>query len=251
VRRIAITRSAAANLALEAALADLALELVAVPVTRVELADPAPLAHALTDATLAAVVVASARASEALLAVPGAVARLVRLPIYAVGEVTAAPLRAVALDPRLPMLHTARGLLALVELELGPRLRGARVLYPRAAEARPELAAGLRAAGADVLDVIAYRTSATPADDPALGPGLAALRAGALDALVAYAPSQLEALAGHGVALGAWPVVCVGPTTAASARALGARVVHVADEPTAAAVAAAVRAVYAARHELP
>jgi hypothetical protein len=35
----------------------------------------------------------------------------------------------VALDPRLPMLHTARGLLALVELELGPRLRGARVLY--------------------------------------------------------------------------------------------------------------------------
>jgi hypothetical protein len=40
VRRIAITRSAAANLALEAALADLALELVAVPVTRVELPIP-------------------------------------------------------------------------------------------------------------------------------------------------------------------------------------------------------------------
>jgi uroporphyrinogen-III synthase len=103
-----------------------------------------------------------------------------------------------------------------------------------------------------VLDVIAYRTSATPRRrsgarapaSPRYGPARSTRS-------VAYAPSQLEALAGHGVALGAWPVVCVGPTTAASARALGARVVHVADEPTAAAVAAAVRAVYAARHELP
>lgn len=254
MQRIAITRGAAANLVLETALADLEVEVIALPVTETSAAtsdEATRLAAALGDPGLTAVVVASVRASEALLAAPDAATRLAGLAIYAVGDVTAEPLRAAGLDVRVPMVHHARGLLALVEVERGADLRGQRFLYPRAAEARPELGDGLRAAGAEVIDAVAYRTVAAAADAPELARGVAALRAGQVDLLVAYAPSQLHALAAMRVDVGAQPVVCVGPTTADAARALGASSVHVADAPTAEAVAAAVRAVYAARHELP
>ena len=157
-------------------------------------------------------------------------------------------------------MMTSAGLLAL----LGSQLAGARVLYPRAAEPRAELGVGLRAAGADVVDVVAYRTVAAPPDQPGLAAGLATLSAGLVDLLIAYAPSQLVALdaalvgaeSGYGLAATLARrrllLVCVGPTTAAAAHAAGiTSSLRVADEPSPEAVAAAVRAVYAARHELP
>lgn len=73
----------------------------------------------------------------------------------AVGPGTAAVLSAAGFaDVIVGARHDAEGLLAALVPRLG---RGARVLLPRAANAHPRLAEGLRGAGAAVDDPIAYR----------------------------------------------------------------------------------------------
>jgi uroporphyrinogen-III synthase len=96
---------------------------------------------------------------------------------------------------------------------------GRRVLLPRAAEGREELAAALRSFGAEVDEVTVYRTVARP------GPLVAAAwRAARADAAVVASPSAALALVG---ALGAAPlqrlgwVVAIGSTTAMTLGALG------------------------------
>ncbi len=73
----------------------------------------------------------------------------------AVGPATAGALRHRAVEPALIADRSrAEGLLEV----LTPRLEaGARVLLPQAEDARPDLVAGLRAAGAAVTSVVAYR----------------------------------------------------------------------------------------------
>lgn len=80
---------------------------------------------------------------------PGSVA------VAAVGEATARALRARGVEPRLVSAKGSGEELA-EELAAEENLRGARVLLPLAGDARPELAAGLRAAGVEVTTVIAY-----------------------------------------------------------------------------------------------
>lgn len=93
---------------------------------------------------------------------------------------------------------------------------GSAILVPQAAEARPELADGLRARGWQVEVVVAYRAEAPPpmSDEEST----AVCRA---DAAVFTAPSAVRGLSN---ALGGWrppAALAMGPTTAQAARQIG------------------------------
>ena len=154
--------------------------------------------------------------------------------IAAVGAATARAARErLGRVDLVPALHAADALADAL-----PRPRGARVLFPCADRARAALPTVLRARGAVVDRVVAYRTAPTP---DALAPLAARLRAGAVDALLlaspSAAPAAARALGARDACARAAPAVCIGPTTAAAARDLGVRVAAVAAAPTDAALA--------------
>lgn len=79
-----------------------------------------------------------------------------QLELVVVGPKTAEALAQYKLRPTLmPADHRAEGMVA--EL-LARGVAGKRIFYPRAAAARPLLASDLRAAGATVIDPVAYQT---------------------------------------------------------------------------------------------
>jgi uroporphyrinogen-III synthase/uroporphyrinogen III methyltransferase/synthase len=98
-----------------------------------------------------------------------------------------------------------------------------RVLVPRPAEGRPELVDGLRAAGADVLAVEAYRT--LPAAPETLAPLADWIEAGEVDAVAFASPSAVRAvvaaLAGRVTVLSRCLLAAIGPTTADALREVG------------------------------
>jgi len=120
----------------------------------------------------------------------------------------------------------AAGLVAAIVAREGGALAGRRVLWPRSDLARPELKDGLAAAGAIVLDPVAYRTVAASPEDVEWFP--AALAHGGVDAVCFLSPSaasglaaalRLSDLAGlRGRAL----VASLGPTTSEALTRLGA-----------------------------
>ena len=123
------------------------------------------------------------------------------------------------------------------------------ILLPRADIARPALGDGLRAKGALVTQVDAYRTVPGAGNAQAL----ALLATGQVDAVTFTSSSTvrffLDMLAEAGLdraatlsALARTHVVCIGPITAATARECGIPVAAVADEYTAAGVVTALRA---------
>src|SRR5262249_14691402 len=165
----------------------------------------------------------------------------VRLAV--IGPETANELRRRLLCPAVePTDYRAEGLLDALGRE---RLQGARILLPRAAGARVILPETLRARGARVDEVIAYRAVA-----PA-GVDVAALRAALegrqVDALTFTSSSTVRnfaALLGEGelprlVRDGRPVVACIGPVTAETARECGLPVTVVPPTYTAAALAAA------------
>ena len=81
--------------------------------------------------------------------------------VAAVGEATARALRARGVAPRLVSAKGSGEGLA-EELAAEKDFRGERVLLPLAADARTELADGLRAAGAEVTAVVAYEKRLRP-----------------------------------------------------------------------------------------
>jgi uroporphyrinogen-III synthase len=115
-------------------------------------ADPGPLERAVTDLRRYDwAVFTSANAVEAFLPLAGILPP--ELKIAAVGPATAGALRARGLEPHLTAGRAdAEGLAA----DLAPRVAGRRVLLPQAADARPDLLAGLTAAGAEAVAVVAY-----------------------------------------------------------------------------------------------
>lgn len=164
-------------------------------------------------------------------------------PVTAVGPATAAALVAAGFDARAEG-DTGEAAAAA----LAPRVRGRRVLAPRAAGGRDEPLAILRAAGAEVDDVVAYRQVAAGAAEVA--DGLAALRGGAAACLL-FAPSQVAALdallapdGGLAGLAGGTALVAIGPTTAAALAAHGVVAAAVAAAPTPEAMAKALASVY-------
>ncbi|HEY1446459.1 MAG TPA: uroporphyrinogen-III C-methyltransferase [Acidimicrobiales bacterium] len=145
--------------------------------------------------------------------------------VAAVGGATADALRHEGIEPDLvPAEHSARG---LVEAFPPADAEGVgRVLFPSADIAPDTIDLGLGDKGWEVQRVEAYRTVPAAAPEPEL-----LARVGRADALVLTATSSVQAF----VALrapdgGAVPVpghvVCIGPTTAAAARAAGMSGVH-------------------------
>ena len=99
-------------------------------------------------------------------------------------------------------------------------VRGQRILIPTVAEARPVLRAGLRELGAEVDEVIAYRTLFVEA----AGPGVLEQLEKGVDLVTFTSPSTVRSfhrLAGGQVVADA---AVIGPVTADTARELGYRV---------------------------
>jgi uroporphyrinogen-III synthase len=154
--------------------------------------------------------------------------RLVGAKIAAVGPATAAAVRALGVEPSfVPVNYAAAEIVdGLGELE------GRRVLLPQADIADPWLADRIRAAGAEVDAVVAYRTVAV---DPSVIEA-AELEEG-VDAVVLASGSAARSLAalaakfpGVAKSLQQTLLVAIGPKTAEAAREVALPVGVVADE---------------------
>ncbi len=224
------------------ALAPLDLEVVTMPVTRTE--DPEDrdaLLRSLELGGYAAIVCASPRAALALLGARGHAP----LPeVWAVGPATARVLEAARV-PALVPANARDGATLARELLTTRELSGKRVLVPRAEDGRDEVIEILRAGGVEVDAVIAYRTVAVAADDPAIAQGHALLAAGQVALCVVFAPSQVAALDSLvGIRKLGTAFVAIGETTGEALREAGAEVIAVADSPTPEGIAKAAAAVY-------
>ena len=148
------------------------------------------------------------------------------LKVAAIGRATAARLTAAGIDVDfIPDQFVAESVVAgLVNVGIS----GQRVLLPRAEIARDTLPAGLRAAGATVDVVVAYRTQ-PPAASTDLQ--VASILADHIDLATFASPSSVRNFVSllDGAQLAA-KVVCIGPVTAEAARAAGLTVDAVADE---------------------
>jgi uroporphyrinogen-III synthase len=131
--------------------------------------------------------------------------------------------------------HTAEG---LADVLVAQGLAGRRVFLPLSDRAREVLAVRLRAAGANVDCVVAYRTVVNA------GAGRPSeLPAGGVDLAVFASPSAVEAfVAMAGEAARRVEAVVIGPTTAAAAREAGLAVAAVAEPSTMEGLRAAVLA---------
>ncbi len=146
--------------------------------------------------------------------------------VAAVGPATADALRRSGVEPDLvPAEHSARGL-----VEEFPDRAGAgsgRVLFPCADLAPGTIAEGLGQKGWDVRRVEAYRTVARAAPEPALcGAGDRRRRVDASPPRRRVQAFMALRTAAGGPVTPPAHVVCIGPTTAAAARAAGLAGVH-------------------------
>ena len=167
-RRIVVTRARAQASDFAAALEALGAETVQFPVIRIAPAqDPEPLRRAAAQAgTFDWIVFTSANGVERFwyaLSEQGCDARaLGGVRVCAIGPATAAELERRGVAPDLvPDQFVAES--AVRALLGASRVRGERILIPRAAVARPVLPDALREAGAEVVEVAAYTTSRTAA----------------------------------------------------------------------------------------
>lgn len=241
-----LTRELDASSAYASVLAPLGLELIAMPVTRTELPrDPNALSRSLEAGGHAAIVIASPRAAAALAAARG---QTPLAEVWAIGPATHRALAAAGIQAVHP--DSAHDAASLAQAMIATRdLAGRRVLVPRAEEGRDEAISILRAAGAEIDDVIAYRTVAVPPDDPSIARGRELLLRGHADLCVVFAPSQVTALidAVGPLARLAVRFAAIGDTTGAVLREAGVDRVAVAASPTPEGLANAITAVYPPR----
>jgi uroporphyrinogen-III synthase len=163
-----------------------------------------------------------------------------------VGPTTAAAARTVGWSADVvPDRFDAEGLLGALDRR-GVPLAGARILLPVAEAAHETLGAGLRARGAEVDQVVAYRSAAPVGFDEARAAGLLGGDRPLLITLASpSAARNLLALLGPRV-LG-FPTAAIGPVTGDAARELGYTVVAQPEEHTLEALAEAVLAWWAER----
>jgi uroporphyrinogen-III synthase len=163
----------------------------------------------------------------------------------AVGPATAGALQALGIPVDLvPRESTGAGIAS--DLVAPGTARYARILLARADAAAGDLPAALRAAGADVHEVVAYHTVEAPPESAA--PLDAALVDGTLAAIVVASGSAVRGLVRLATAAGllhrvlATPLIAIGPSTSAAARDLRIAGVVQAVAPTPEALVAAVDA---------
>lgn len=225
-RTVVVTRRKGDADALSARLAELGATVRELPaIAFAPPADPAPLDDALRGLDrFEWVVFTSATAVEKCLERLRALglppARLGAARLAAVGPATAERLEREVRAPDV-VPREARG--ASLAAELAPLIRGRRVLFPRPAEGRPETMEGLRAAGAELTAVEAYRT--VPVPPGKIAPLAAWIEGGEVDAVAFASPSAVQAVVaalGPGAALlRTLPLAAIGPTTADALRAAG------------------------------
>jgi uroporphyrinogen-III synthase len=154
------------------------------------------------------IVVSSPHAARRLMDLIGGIS----IPFAAVGDATAALLPGKVIVPR-----KGAGAEALLE-ELAPRVRGKRVLVPRAERGTPALINGLARAGAVVEALTLYRTVT-----PASGDTAALQSADALSFASGSAVRGFVQLAGAPAA-NRLAVAAIGASTAGEAQAAGIRI---------------------------
>jgi uroporphyrinogen-III synthase len=239
-RRVLVTRPEAQSEALLGRLRALGAEPVVCPTIRIEgLTDFGPLDEAIGRLSgydwLIFTSVNGVRFFFERLATLGAGMEALRSPalrLAAIGPATAQALEAQGLQVAfVPSHYVAEAILE----EIGS-VAGLHILLPRADIARKALADGLRAQGALVVEVSAYRTVAAAGEEPMLPAGLAE----GIDIATFTSPSTVHGFlalleaAGRpvGQVLAGAKIACIGPITARAAQEAGLRVDIVAPEHT-------------------
>jgi hydroxymethylbilane synthase len=237
-RRVLVTRAAEQADELASALRHEGLDPVPVPTIAVESDPPGGeldvAAHHLH--TYAWVVITSANGARAILDAGKRIRTPLETPKWAaIGPATRAVLEheGITVDVQPSQANSS----AMAD-EL-PVVRGQRVLVIRGDLADKELAVALRARGAQVDDVVAYRTREAPASS---GPLLhRALSDGPIDAVVFTSGSTVRGLVAlaraASVDMCSIPAICIGPNTAMDARTAGFSVLAVSAIPEATALA--------------
>ena len=152
---------------------------------------------------------------------------LATVKVAAIGPATAAALKQRSIKPNLmPTVYTAEGILAAFD-EAGP-IAGQRILLARADIARKALTEGLVKRAAVVEEIAAYRT--VPVEGETLPPAADIVTFTSSSTVQGY----VNCLGGRSPAtmLKNSQVVCIGPITAATAKALGVPVSAVAKKYT-------------------
>jgi uroporphyrinogen-III synthase len=174
-----------------------------------------------------------------------------QLRVACVGPVTAEAARSA----KLPVEYVAvtHNGVALAN-ELGSRLQGAKVLLPRSDRANPDLPAALKRFGAQVTEVIAYRT-VRPAESNQ--DGWKKVVNGEVDAILFFSPSAVQHFAELAGAeklrtiQEMLTIMAVGPVTAKALREAGVQRAVVAADTAAASVLDALEKHFAAAKAAP
>lgn len=244
-RTVVVTRARAQAGPFIEALEEMGAEVVPLPTIRiVPPADPEPLREAARSAaTFDWIVFTSANGVErffAALAEEGRDGRaLAAAKVAAIGPATAAELAKHGVVPDMvPREHVAE---AAAQALAAEGVAGKRILLPRAEAARAVLPDALRARGALVADVAAYRSVPDGADAAEVR---RRLDAGEIDWVTFTSGSSVRNFAeGVGADVGRARVASIGPVTSRAARELGMRVDVEAAEYTIPGLLAALRAV--------
>lgn len=239
-RRVLVTRPVDQAAALVAALRDAGLDPIPVPAIAIEFEPPrgdldaaAGILH-----TYRWVVITSANGARAILKAAERIVTELGAPSWAaIGPATRRVLEHEGIEVELQPGQSS-GIAMAVEL---PVVAGDRILVVRGDLADEELAVALRARGAEVDDVIAYRTREAPESSGGL------LRTATADGPIAAAVFTSGSTVRGLVSLGdhesidvrSFPAVCIGPETADEARSAGFQILAVAPTPDATALAAA------------
>lgn len=214
-------------MSLAAALERVGLEPVITPLLEIRYRDPATLAARLDDSEGGArydwLVCTSRHAVEAVaqasaeLGVAPALLPVAR--VAAVGRTTASALAALGIAAAVVPATSGAAHLAEAIVAAGGG-RGARALFPRAREARPELPAALRRHGVEVDDVVCYDTEEAPEGGRRLEEALRARHLAAVTLASGSAARAFHSLIAP-VLRASVPLVSIGPATTAAAVAHG------------------------------
>lgn len=238
--RVIVTRAAEQAQELISALREAGLEPVAVPAIAVELESArAPLLAAVGRLnTYTWVVITSANGAQAILRAAGRSSAEPGPPSWAaIGPATRRTLEAEGIEiDYQPSQGSATALAAELPVNAGDR-----VLVIRGDLADGRLAVALRDRGAEVDDVVAYRTREAPESSRSLLRRV--MGEGPITAVVFTSGSTVRGLVALGRAesidVRSLPCICIGPETATVARAAGFRVLVVSPTPESAALALA------------